>query len=568
MANIYTINTTKKSRGTEYRDPRSRHLEEWKRVSNEARDKALGENIFREAEDLYSLKNGGALAPSFRPAVTIPELQKIVLEDADKLSDLTPQPYIFSSGERVKDREKALQAEWQRARVNYHLMFAALQARYIGVGFLQLCYSPNLYNGQGALWVKARDPRTVGMDPGADYEWNPSFIYFEDWMNIEEVRKLWPDTSRNVKPANSPPATGMDSGFGIQMPDGPMKVGPGMASLQSAKSTVNGNMVLVTHCFCKDYTREIVERKDLPDGALTDPEFQWKYPEGRWLVECDGYILSDGGDPFPMRTDIDVPTFPLFPIWALPPLYGPWGVPVTHLSLGLQNLAEKMHTQLYENALRVNNATWFVDENTGIDPEAFGGLPGEVQMIHPNSRVPEAKTGAVLPQQAYTFPDSLLQKQRDLHGVTPARQGNPGAGNISTDLFDASVLQSSGLLRMSGRMQYASLQNLATAMYHTMARYIPKRKIPFKGDEGMDTAEWQGILRPDTHHDLYLDEDSVQPLSDAVIKKMVPELMKTGILNTRRGLEALNFPGAEDIAKEQRETQELAALAKIKGAKK
>lgn len=568
MANIYNIANTKKSRGTEYRDPRSRHLEEWKKLSNEARDKALGENIFREAEDLYTLKNGGALAPSFRPSVCIPELQKICFEDANKLSDLSPQPYIFSEGERVKDREQALQAEWQRARVNNHLMYSSLHARYIGVGFMQLFYDPNLKNGQGALGVKARDPRTVGMDPSADYEWNPSFIYFEDWMNLEEVRKLWPDTSRQVKANTAPPSTGMDSGFGMKMPEGPMANMPGMGSLNSAKSTVNGNMVLVTHCFCKDYTREIVEAKDLPDGALTDPEFQWKYPSGRWLVECDGYILSDGDNPFPMRSDIHVPTFPLFPIWSLPPLYGPWGVPVTHLSLNLQNLSEKMFTQLYENAIRLNNGTWFVDLNTGIDVEAFGGMPGEVQQINPNSRVPEVKTGAVMPQQAYKFPADLLEMQRNLHGMTPARQGNPGAGNISTELFDASVLQASGLLQLSGRLQYATLSNLATAMYQTMCRYIPKRNMPFHGPEGMTTIEWQGILRPDQHHELYLDEDSVKPLSDAVIKKMLPELMKTGVVNTKRGLEMLNFPGADEVAEEQKQQQELAALAKVRGAKK
>lgn len=569
MANIRTIApVSRKSQPEGYRDGRARHIESWVQLSTEARNKALGENIFKEAEDLYCLKNGGASVPSFRPAVTIPELQKICFEDANKLSDLSPQPYIYSKGERVKDRESALQAEWQRARVNYHLMYAALQARYIGVGFLQLCYSPDLNHGEGGLWVKARDPRTVGVDPSADYEWDPSFLYFEDWMNLEEVRKRWPDTSRSIRPSTSPPPTGMDSGFGIQMPPGPMTSIPGTFGIQNSKSTASGNSVLVRHVFCKDYTREIVEAKDIPDGALTDPEFQWKYPSGRWLVECDGYILSDGDNPFPMRTDIHVPCFPLFPVWALPPLYGPWGVPATHLSLNLQNLSEKMYTQLYENAIRLNNGVWFVDTSTGIDIEAFGGMPGEVQQLNPNSRVPEVRTGAAMPAQAFQFPKDLLDMQRKLHGMTEARQGNPGAGNISTSLFDASVLQSSGLLQLSGRLQYFTLSNLASAMYHTMCRYIPSRIIPYRGSEGMTTAEWKGILRPDQHHELLLDEDSVKPLSDAVVKKMAPELMKTGVLSTKRGLELLSFPDADQIAEEQKQQLELQALARTKGAKK
>jgi hypothetical protein len=569
MANVYTIKgAARKSQPDTYRDPRAKHIEEWVRVSTDARNKALGEDAFRTAETLYSLKGNRADTPSFRPSVVIPELQKISLEDANHLSDLSPQPYIFSDGDRVKDRETALQAEWQRARVNYHLLYASLYARYCGVGFIQLCYSADLYNGQGGMWAKARDPRTVHIDPGTDYSWDPSFLIFEDWMNLEEVRKRWPDTSYGVTPTSAPPPTGMDSGYGIQMPQGPMTSIPGMVNATNSKSSINDTRVLVRFCFCRDYTREVVEKKNIPDGALTDPEFQWKYPDGRWLVECAGIILQDGGNPWPQRSDILAPGFPLYPIWALPPLYGPWGVPSINLSLNLQSVAERMYTQLYENAVRLNNGTWFIDSNTGIDVEAFGAMPGEVQQINPNSRIPEVKYGGNMPSQAFQFPEAILKLQRMMHGQTDARQGNPGAGNISTDLFDASVLQASGLLQVSGRLQYFSLSLLATAMYRTMAKYIPRRQIPFRSPSGMVSAEWKGILRPDSHHDLYLDEDSVQPLSDAVIRKMAPELMKTGVLNTQRGLEILKFPGADEIAKEQKEQLELQALARVKGAKK
>lgn len=568
MSNIRTLPSPKRTQTESYRDPRASHLAEWVRVSTDARNKALGEDAFRQAEDLYSLKGNRTNTPSFRPAVTIPELQKICLEDANHLSNLSPQPYIFHAGDRQRDRESALQAEWQRANVNYHLLYASLFARYCGVGFLQLCYSPDLNHGDGGLWVKARDPRTVHLDPGTDYSWDPSFVGWEDWMNLEEVRKQWPDTSRGIHPSSSPPPTGMDSGFGIQMPPGPMTSIPGIINSSNSKSTINDTRVLVRFWFCKDYTRELVEKKDLPDGALTDPEFQWKYPNGRWLVECDGIILQDGDNPYPQRSDIIAPGFPLYPIWALPPLYGPWGVPSINLSQNLQTIAEKMYTQLYENAVRLNNGVWFIDTNTGIDIEAFGGMPGEVQQVNPNSRIPEVKYGGNMPSQAFQFPDAMLKLQRGLHGMTDARQGNPGAGNISTDLFDASVLQASGLLQLSGRLQYFSLSLLSTAMYRTMAKFISRRSIPYRAADGMTTAEWKGTLRPDTHHEIYLDAASVQPLSDAIVRKMAPELMKTGVLSTKRGLELLNFPGADQIADEQKEQLELQALAKVKGAKR
>lgn len=571
MANIVTI-SPRKSQPDGYRDPRVKHVEDWVRVSSEARVKVLGENAFAEAEALYSLKGPSGEVPSFRPSVSIPELQKITLEDANRISDVSPQVFIFSESDRDQDREKALQAEWQRARVNYHMLYAALSARYVGTGFIQLCYSPDLRNGRGGMWVKSRNPASVFVDPSTDYEWDPAFIGWEDWMNVEEVRKQWPLTSKNVKPraqasSNSTLLTS-DAGYGIQMPPGPMNSIPGMSMSSSLGSRLpSDSRVLVRHVFCKDYTREIVEERGIPDGSIVDPEFMWKYPNGRWLVECEGYILSDGDNPFPERNDIPAPHFPLFPVWALPPLYGPWGVPAIKLSQTLQSMAEKMYTQLYENSIRLNNGTWFIDSNTGIDPEAFGGMPGEVQTINPNTRVPECKTPPALPANASQFPAALLDLQRKLHGQTDARQGNPGAGNISVDLFDASVLQSSGLLQLAGRIQSFTISQLASCMFYTMGRYMGRRSIPYRSTNGMEVAQWKGILRPD-QYDFMLDETSIEPLSDAVIRKMVPELMKTGVLSTKRGLEALNFPHADEVAEEQRQNLELAALAKVRGAKK
>lgn len=563
MANIRTLPVAK-SKTTDYRDPRARHIDDWKKASSEARDKAIGANIDNEAEELYCLRGSRQNVPQFRPEVRIPELQKIILDDANQISNLAPKPFIFSRGERVQDREAALQAQWQASNANLQLLYASIYARYKGVGFIQLCYDPDMNNGEGGLWWSTRDPATVFMDASPSLTWDPAYIGWTDHLPLEEIRKRWPMTANSVRPTNAPPLAGSDSGYGIQMPEGPMRSMPSLTSSADGQGGMNDSRIEVTYCFCKDYTRELVEKDRLPDGALTDPEFQWKYPNGRWLVECQGFILYDGDNPWPTRADIPAPGFPLFPIWSLPPVFSPWGVPVTHLSLNLQEVAERMMTQLYENGVRLNNGTWFVDSNTGIDIEAFGGMPGEVQQIQPNTRVPAIVYGGNMPAQAFQFPQQLLQIQRDVHGLTDARQGNPGAGNISSDLFDASVLQSSGLLQLAGRLQYQTVLLMMTAMYRAMAKFLPSRKIPWQtSTSGMQVAEWKGLLRPDTYHDVYLDEDSVRPLSDTVLRNLAPKLMETGVLDTERGLNLLGVPDAEEIAKQRTQQMQLAALGKV-----
>lgn len=569
MANVYQISARRKSEPDEYLDPRAKHIQRWIEASESARKKQLGENFSKAAEDLYGMQDAMNPGPVYRPAVSIPMLQRIMLEEANQISDLDPQIYIFNDSQRDKDREKALQAQWRLAKLNQHLLMAGLTARYCGVGFIVAGLDPDLANGKGGMWAKSLDPRYVFFDPGTDYTWDPSFAGWSTWMNIEDVRLKWPDTSRNVKARQSSgnvnPFSG-DAGYGIEQPPGPMSSMPGIGSTQTRKGTFTESRVLVRHIFCKDYTRELVEKKDVPSNEFITPEMILKYPSGRWLVECEGIILQDGDSPYSKRRDITAPRFPLFPVYIIPPLFGAWGIPITRMTANLQQLAQRFYTQVFENGLRLNNGIWFIDENTGIDIDAFGGLPGEAKIIRNGSRIPQQVTPNAVGQAALTAPEKLLELQNSALGYTQSRQGNPGAGNISTDLFDSSVLQSSGLLQLAGRLLTDTVQSLGEFFFDTMGKYLRAQSSPVRTPDGIEMANWAGVIRPDKY-DVVLDEQSIRPLSDAVVRKMTPELMKTGIVSTGRGLRTLGFPDADEIAKEQQETMALAALAKVKGKK-
>jgi len=161
----------------------------------------------------------------------------------------------------------------------------------------------------------------------------------------------------------------------------------------------------------------------------------------------------------------------------------------------------------------------------------------------------------------------LLKLQQRLLGQTEAKQGNPGTGNVGSSLFDAAILQGSGMLQLAGRLQSFTIRQLCSAMFYTAGRYMDRFNLPFRGDAGTEIVKWDGLLDPH-NFDLILDEDSIQPLSEVALRRLVPELMKTGVLNTERGLQMLGVPHAEKIAEEQRQTLELQALARTKGAKK
>jgi hypothetical protein len=67
---------------------------------------------------------------------------------------------------------------------------------------------------------------------------------------------------------------------------------------------------------------------------------------------------------------------------------------------------------------------------------------------------------------------------------------------------------------------------------------------------------------------LALDQASVRPLSEAVIRKLTPGLMEKGIIGPERGLRTLGYPAPAEIAQEQQTQQALQALAKVRSGKK
>lgn len=571
MATVFTI---RKSGNGEDTSPISRHIDEWQRLSIEKRDAVLGKGYLEDIEQFYMLSDQGSPTPTFRPTIRVPELQTLMLYEANDLSESSPMVYITDSseGEREEDREKSFQAEWKRARVNYHAMYAMLWSLFGGLGVLQLGLDPRSRGGRGSLWVKSRNPLTYHCDPTTDYDLERSYEILEDYMHLEEIQKRWPLTSRGLKPRpTSTPKSALlgPGGSGLQMPDGPMST---IGGLPANRMSPHDTRLRVRYCYCLDYTRMAakVDGHDIPDGAITRPDLEWKYPNNRLIVECEGRILSDGDNPWPLGM------FPTVPFWSMPPLFGVWGLPAVRYTVTLQNVSERLLTGVFENSVRLNNGVWFIKSSTGIDPEAFGGIPGEVVVINPQSEVPQCVWPNAMPQHFMNVPTTLLDRQKAIQGFTPARSGNPGAGNISPELFDDSIMRAQGLTQLRGRLGYFSFDLLSKLFFYSMARFYTQKRINLipstKEEGGMETVEWKPLDyamqgQPD-NYDVTLDEASVQPLSQAVLRKMVPELMKNQILSTRRGLQMLNFPHAEEIAQEHEQEMALQALARAKGTRR
>src|ERR1700674_829347 len=393
----------------------SRQLDELFRLSEEERDRQLGANWFVEVAQFYTLTGlKSAAAPSFRPRVQIPELQTLMLAEATDISETSPKVFLMNKGKRDKEREKAFQEHWRQQQYNLQLFFAELWALFCGTGFLQVGVDPEGRRGKGEIWVNARDAGATFPDPGTLDRDHWVYVGIEDKMYLDEICRMWPDAGvrlrRQAKGYVSARIGTDDSGpGGLSLPEGPMRWGSG--SIPQQRVVGDGRM-MVRQLFINDYSTEELSKEERARiqemlGPLTpSPEFKLKFPNGRWVVECEGVVLADGENPFPFKL------FPIIPIQSMPRLKSFWVPPPVRYSKSLQELAERMLTGVFENGVRLNNGTWFVDERAGTDVNDFGGLPGEVRIINAGATVPEVKYGQPMPAQFTQMPELLLTKQR------------------------------------------------------------------------------------------------------------------------------------------------------------
>ena len=544
----------------------SRQIDELQRISQSQRDKVLGRDYFSDIEEFYNLEYENGQFPSFKPRVSIPQLQTLVLNEATDITDSAPRIYISSEGERDKDREKWYQANWRQGCYNNRILESFIWAMLSNLGFLQVGFDPLARRGRGSTWLEMRNPKSVFPDPYAKSDADWSFLIFEDWMYLDEVYRRWPEKGRYVRPhlysVSTDPYGNRDGT--LEFPEA------SPLSQQSGGNTrkiFRDNRVRVRHCYMFDNTREVVRDyagTSVKTDLIVPPRYQYTYPDGRWITECEEVILADGNNWCPQLPDDERGTFPLIRLSAMPCVTNFWGPPPVRLTRSLQRLAERTYTQAFENLVRLNNGVIVITNNSGLDPTSIGWLPGEVLQINQGAAEPKVLTPPQFPAQTMQMPAALLALQKELQGFAPARQGDTGSGNLSPDLFDAALWQSKPMTRLRGRLLAESLQRLASIIFYVQCRYqrTPQKLSDIEEGE-YKVQEWTPTNSLD-EYDLQLDPGSLQVLSATMLRSVVSALAKSNMIPTKTVLETLGVPNAGEIAEEKTRELEIGSMAKLK----
>lgn len=540
------------------KDLRVRQMEELIRQSEDSKKGVYGPNHDQTVQEFYNLFETTRKMPSYRPRILAPQLQILLLKEAEEATDSNIRVYIQKNDEQDKEREKAFQEHWKKNFFGLQLLMSQVYAQFSGTSFLQAGNSPLARQGKGNVWLRARKQGKVYVDPIGPWSEDWSWLIIEDDVYLDQVKKETPDHTENIRKetARSVNLAGSPAGS-LELPPGPMSMTARGLPYGGQETTTSGLMKRRTGYFIDVTPRKVTdaEMAKFKEKNLPVPESLPMYPQGRMIVEVEGVVLSDGPSWCPLP-DI----WPIVPVWALPPWDNVWCPAPMKYTKSLQDAAEQQMTNTYENARRLNNGMMIIHESTGLAANTVGGMPGEIQVVAANS--PPGQGVQILypppfPPQMITLPQSYLALQKELRGATDARSGNMAPGNVGPDLFEAAIGQSGGT-KLTSRFFAYSVQKVVELLFYTMGISYTEDRVFRKGNK---IAKWTPLAN-DAEYEINMPDGVIRPLSESALRKMVIELKKAQMIDTRHGLEMLDVPDADEIAEAVETEMKLAALAK------
>ena len=559
-----TIRTERKSSPNYNEDPRARLIDELQRISRNMRDDELGDDVSEQTRKFYNAEGVIGKVPSFRPNVQVPQLQTIVIQEATELTDINPKVYIFNKKDGSVDEERStsLQEEWRSLWVNNHILISSIWAQLAGMGYITFCYDPSAEGGFGKICCEHLGIGDLDWDPGAHSRHDATYVIRETRYYPDQVTHYWPETGAGMEAEAINPGLGArqsPASVGtlppkIRFPEGPMRQFDGPVEGEGVEAD---GRLRVRFLFIDDRTIEVVREEAGSDAASLVESISKKdksssfrktlrYPNKRVIVCASGRTsrcVADGDNPTPGGV------YPYIPIYGFPPLTGFYPPPPARYTRDLQTLSERILTQIFENVVRLNNGVWLIPKGCDIDLQAFGGLPGEVVEYNQQGGKPEAIKPDPINESVLKLVQWLLATQKELQGITPAREGQTSAGNVSAELYEASIFQSKTLQRCRARLLAQSVSEAASLLYDMMCNhYVTQRAYP-SDEGGFSIKTWKPIYGMAARdYRVHIDPTSLLPISQAALRQMAPMLKQEQVIDNETLLEALGVPDAKNIA--------------------
>jgi hypothetical protein len=305
-----------------------------------------------------------------------------ILSDARQRFEFLPEEPTDLEFARILDQ--VAESDWVRGNWSYRLTEILYDAHFFGTGLAEICYDPKARDGLGAPDFKSVDPLYCFPDPDAfDVNERCGFFIYAEPMDIERLRKKWPDKAQWIK------SDLMDLMNEDKTDITEIKYRSPVDSTvaitgQNTDIYKGQDKALEITCYIKSDEVEEIEKKTF-DEATGEPRIEYeqrlKYPNGRKIVLAGSVVVFDGPNPYEDG---------LFPYARFVNYIDPrtfWGISEVEVLESPQKTFNKLVSFALDVLTLTGNPVWIVSTDSDVDADNLFNRPGLVIEKAPGSEV-------------------------------------------------------------------------------------------------------------------------------------------------------------------------------------
>ena len=399
-----------------------------------------------------------------------------IITDAKPSFDfIGDEPSDAEFGEILSQMAKA---DWDKNGWLFKLTEILYDAHILGVGFAEIGYDPEAYNGQGCPTFQSVDPFWFFPDPAAESlkDKGDHFITAEP-VRLKKLKREYQDKAEFLKAdlidMLKESKTDLDHPKLMSSSDTGM-----VRDLETGNDSSAKDMALKITLYMRDYQTEVIDEPYTEEQPVIDPMTgqpamnvqqdpmtgqvietpvmqqvqlvrqvtKLKYPNGRKIVLAGGVICSDGEYPFDDEGDFH-------PFARLINYIDPrsfYGISEVEQLVSPQNMFNKMISYMMDVWALTGNPIWVVDDTSGVDEENLTNRPALIVTKAQGSEV-RREPGIQINPDLFQLTDRVRGYFNDMSGSQDVSRGAKPEGITAASAIQSLQEAAQTRLRLKSR---------------------------------------------------------------------------------------------------------------------
>jgi hypothetical protein len=420
----------------------------------------------------------GRKRPSYRasPSANIirPSIQTIIpiMTDTQPGIDVLPQePRDFAFADVLS---KVNRSWWNRRSMPITVVEVLTDCCVYDIGVIKVVWNPDLEGGRGDAECVVLDPNNVFvLDNTSDFNKNCPVVVELYPASVGELRRKFPDKAHLIKATGKPREIGEATSQNTEVyVVSPVDKDDGHDNPDISGSCDDNDIVWCAEMWMDDYAVEEIATEEVDAAGAAIKEQKRKYPLGKVVQAIPDLklVLDVGENPYkdglkPYVRFIDTIRSRQF-----------YGEGEVGPQIETQDMINRTLASIFDHQNLMINATWIIDNDSGVDPEMITNQVGLIIQKVRGSEVRREEAPQQSPQvfQFYDLLQNLANTQSGVHDVT---QGRKPVGITAAEAISTMQEAAQTRIRLKERNMQVSLQQLGRLLVSRILQFYRTPRI-------------------------------------------------------------------------------------------